>query len=35
LGGEPGQVRKLIIEREGKRLTVEAVVRRFLSAKTN
>ena len=35
LGGEPGQARKLIIERDGKRLTVEATVRRFLAAKSN
>jgi hypothetical protein len=31
LGGDPGQTRKLIIERDGKRLTMEATVRRFLS----
>jgi hypothetical protein len=30
LGGEPGQTRKLILERDGKRLPVEATVRRFL-----
>jgi hypothetical protein len=35
LGGEPGQTRKLIIERDGKRLPVEATVRRFLAAKPN
>ena len=32
LGGEPGQVRKLIIERDGKRVTIDATVRRFLGA---
>jgi hypothetical protein len=32
LGGTPGQVRTLILEREGKRLTVDAPVQRFLAA---
>jgi hypothetical protein len=32
LGGTPGQVRTLTMEREGKRFTVEATVRRFLAA---
>jgi hypothetical protein len=32
LGGTPGQVRTLTLEREGKRFTVEAPVRRFLAA---
>ena len=32
LGGTPGQVRTLTLEREGKRFTVEATVRRFLAA---
>jgi predicted aspartyl protease len=35
LGGEPGQTRKLIIERDGKRSTAEAIVRRFLAEKKN
>jgi C-terminal processing protease CtpA/Prc len=35
LGGAPGQVRKLIVERDGKRLAVDATVRRFLAAKAN
>jgi S1-C subfamily serine protease len=35
LGGEPGQSRKLIVERDGKRLTVEVPVRRFLGTKAN
>jgi len=35
LGGEPGQIRKIIIERDGKRMAVEVPVRRFLAAKTN
>jgi len=35
LGGEPGQVRKLIVDRDGKRLTIEAHARRFLSSKAN
>jgi hypothetical protein len=32
LGGTPGQTRTLTLEREGKRLTVDAPVRRFLPA---
>jgi hypothetical protein len=32
LGGTPGQVRTLILERDGKRFTVDATVRRFLPA---
>jgi hypothetical protein len=32
LGGAPGQVRTLTLEREGKRFTVDAPVRRFLAA---
>jgi predicted aspartyl protease len=32
LGGTPGQVRTLTLEREGKRFTVDAPVRRFLAA---
>jgi predicted aspartyl protease len=32
LGGAPGQIRTLTLEREGKRLSVEAPVRRFLPA---
>jgi hypothetical protein len=35
LGGAPGQVRKLIVERDGKRLAVDSTVRRFLAAKAN
>jgi len=35
LGGEPGQTRKLIIEHDGKRLTIDATVRRFLADKKN
>jgi len=35
LGGEPGRTRKLIIERDGKRLTVDGTVRRFLSTEKN
>ena len=31
LGGTPGQIRTLTLEREGKRFTVEATVRRFLA----
>jgi hypothetical protein len=31
LGGTPGQTRSLILERDGKRFTVEATVRRFLA----
>lgn len=31
LGGTPGQLRMLILEREGKRFTVDAPVRRFLA----
>ena len=31
LGGTPGQIRTLTLEREGKRFTVDATVRRFLS----
>jgi hypothetical protein len=34
LGGTPGQVRKLVIERGGQRLTVDAPVQRFLWAKS-
>jgi hypothetical protein len=33
LGGEPGQTRKLTVERDGKRSTIEATVRRFLAEK--
>jgi C-terminal processing protease CtpA/Prc len=33
LGGTPGQVRALTLERDGKRFTVNAPVRRFLEAK--
>jgi Aspartyl protease len=33
LTGEPGQVRKLILERDGKRMTEDATVRRFLGQK--
>jgi hypothetical protein len=32
LGGAPGQVRKLVVERAGQRMTVEAAVREFLTA---
>ena len=32
LGGTPGQIRTLTLEREGKRFTVDATVRRFLAA---
>jgi C-terminal processing protease CtpA/Prc len=32
LGGTPGQVRTLTLEREDKRFTVAATVRRFLAA---
>ncbi len=32
LGGAPGQVRTLTLEREGKRFTVDATVRRFLAS---
>jgi hypothetical protein len=32
LGGAPGQIRTLTLEREGKRFTVDAPVRRFLAA---
>jgi hypothetical protein len=32
LGGTPGQTRSLTLERDGKRFTVEAAVRRFLDA---
>ena len=32
LGGTPGQVRTLTLEREGKRFTIDAPVRRFLAA---
>jgi hypothetical protein len=35
LGGEPGQTRKLIIERDGNRLTIDATVRRFLAEQKN
>jgi hypothetical protein len=34
LSGEPGQTRKLVIERDGKRDTVEATVRRWIGATT-
>jgi C-terminal processing protease CtpA/Prc len=30
LGGDPGQVRKLVVERGKERMTVEATVQRFL-----
>jgi len=33
LGGTPGQIRTLTLERDGKRFTVDAPVRRFLDAK--
>jgi hypothetical protein len=32
LGGSPGQTRSLILERDGKRFTVDAPIRRFLAA---
>jgi hypothetical protein len=32
LGGRPGQTRSLLLERDGKRFTVDAAVHRFLSA---
>ena len=35
LGGTPGQMRTLTLERDGKRFTVEAPVRRFLDAKSS
>jgi hypothetical protein len=35
LGGTPGQMRTLTLERDGKRFTVEAPVRRFLEAKSS
>ena len=35
LGGEPGKTRKLIIERDGKRMNIDAPVRRFLGEKKN
>ncbi len=34
LGGAPGQVRSLTLERDGKRFTVDAVVRRLLTSTT-
>lgn len=34
LGGAPGQIRTLTLERDGKRFTVDAKVHRFLAAKT-
>ncbi len=34
LGGSPGDVRTLVVERGGKQFTVQATVRRFLSADT-
>jgi len=34
LGGKPGQVRKLVLERGGQRLTLEAPVHRFLWAES-
>lgn len=34
LGGTPGQIRSLTLEREGKRFTVDAPVRRFLAAES-
>jgi len=34
LGGTPGQIRTLTVEREGKRFTVDAPVRRFLAAES-
>lgn len=35
LGGTPGQMRTLTLERDGKRFTVDAPVRRFLGAKSS
>jgi hypothetical protein len=35
LGGTPGQMRTLTLERDGKRFTVDAPVRRFLEAKSS
>ena len=34
LGGAPGQVRSLTLERDGKRFTADAVVRRLLASAT-